>query len=125
MSVRSSTKQRKNSYTKMVTKTLGVSDAGIPILVSTLLPSRFWLRGFQIYNGIETVSSVPTEYLDLYDGLSGVLIWRTPSCASNPQPSSIMFENAYIQISNGLYLEWTEDVDSVQGDRSGITVFWT
>ncbi|MBF86105.1 MAG: hypothetical protein CL489_16755 [Acidobacteria bacterium] len=125
MSVRSSTKRRKNSYTKMVTKILGDDDADTAILVSTLLPSNFWLRGFQIFNGIATGSSDTIEYLDLYDGPSGVLIWRTPSAPTGGIPSTIMFDNAYIPISNGLYVEWTDAPGSVDGPKSGITVFWT
>lgn len=135
MSVRSSTKIRKNSYTKMVTKIFGESDADTAILVSPLLPSKFWLRGFQVLNGYGTAGSGDLLYLDLYDGpynggtgeggVVGKLIWRAPSARSYQTPSNIRFDNAYIQISNGLYAEWTDDISSAYGDRSGITVFWT
>ena len=132
MSVRSSTKIRKNSYTKMVTKILAESAADTAILVSPLLPSKFWLRGFQLFNGYSASS---LEYLDMYDGpynggtgeggVVGKLLWRFPSARGHNVPSTITFENAYIPISNGLYLEWPDGVASVYGDRSGITVFWT
>ena len=119
----------------MVTKILAESDADTAILVSSLLPSKFWLRGFQVLNGYGTLSGADLVYLDLYDGpynggtgeggVVGKLICRAPSAKSYQAPSTIIFDNAYIQISNGLYAEWTSAPGSVYGPRSGITVFWT
>ena len=136
MSVRSCTKIRKNSYTKMVTKFLGFSEADTAILVSPLLPSEFWLRGFQIlYVHFSFGSSAHIVFLDLYDGpynggtgeggVVGKLLWRSGAGKTFMVPSTILFENAYIPISNGLYVEWPDGVVELYGERSGITVFWT
>ena len=105
---------------------LGAEALDEAFLFSASLPSRFSLRGLQVFNS-NTATDATYVYLDIYNGAydggsgSGELIWRFPSSPVFKSSSTVITLNSYIQVDDGLYYEWS----AASSAGSYITIFYT
>ncbi|MAH49758.1 hypothetical protein CMI37_28295 [Candidatus Pacearchaeota archaeon] len=105
---------------------LGAEAADTAFLFSSSLPTKFFLRGIQVFNS-NIYAGTNQIYLDIYDGEynggsgTGSRIWRFPSSPLINHVSTIIPKHSYTQVDNGLYYEWS----AASSAGSHVTIFYT
>ena len=117
------------SYSKAITSTLDSYSATDSGVVSSDLPSRFYLRGLSVYIGQPSSTAVNLLTLTFQDGpgqgnQDGIIRLTGGDVNVGVTSVNIMVpDDSYILIENGLYF-WSS-VDSSSAYPTSITVYYT